>query len=213
MWAREMTDQALCAEAAAIIRSGGVVIVLTETLYALVADPFQDRAVERIFTIKQRPHDKPLPLIAANLDALRRLVSNPGPVAEMLMKRFWPGSLTILLEPAVPVSRLLSGPYGKIGVRVPPPCAARTLAERAGGWLTATSANLSGDPNPDTISRIAARVRDAVDLVMDHGTAQGGDPSTVVEPLADSVRIIRPGAIDAGTLTDWVSREMSRKSS
>ncbi len=199
-----MTEQARYAKAAAIVRDGGVVIVLTETLYALAADPFQERAIERIFAIKQRPRDKPLPLIAANRDAVHRLAPNPGPVGEALMNRFWPGSLTILLEPSVEVSDLLSGLHGKIGVRVPPPCAARSLAERAGGWITASSANLSGDPNPDTIDRIAEIVRDAVDLIMDHGTAPGGEPSTVVEPLDHGVRIIRPGAISYEALEDFL---------
>ncbi len=208
-----MANQALIGEAAAIIRSGGVVIVLTETFYALAADPFQVEAVERIFSIKERPRDKPLPLIAASRNVVRRMVLNPGPVAEALMDRFWPGSLTILLEPALPVSELLSGPNGKIGVRVPPSCAARTVAELAGGRLTATSANLSGDPNPDTIRRIAPRVLRSVDLVVDCGTAPGGNPSTVVEPLDNGVRIIRPGAIGVEALADYVGCDLCRKSS
>ncbi|MDQ7783496.1 MAG: L-threonylcarbamoyladenylate synthase [Desulfomonilaceae bacterium] len=208
-----MTDQARRLEAAETVRSGGVVIVLTETFYALAADPFRDEAVERIFAIKQRPHDKPLPLIAADRDVVRRVAPNPGPVAEALMTGFWPGSLTVVVHAAFHFSDLVSGPGGRIGVRVPPPCAARALAELSGGWLTATSANLSGDPNPDTIGRIAGSVRDAVDLVLDDGRAPGGAPSTVVEPLADGVRIIRPGAVSSGDLENFLSDALGWKSS
>ncbi|MFH1114347.1 MAG: L-threonylcarbamoyladenylate synthase [Pseudomonadota bacterium] len=208
-----MANRELCDEAAAIVRSGGVVIVLTETFYALAADPFRDDAVARIFSIKDRPRDKPLPLIAASRDLVRQMAPAPGPVAHALMNRFWPGSLTILLRPAGPVSKLLTGPSGKIGVRVPPPCAARSVAELSGGWLTATSANLSGDPNPDTIARIAPLVLRAVDMVMDCGSAPGGNPSTVVEPLDNGIRIIRPGGISLGTLSESIDRDLGLKSS
>ena len=123
------------------------------------------------------------------------------------MDRFWPGSLTILVAAAVPLPRFLTGPGGKIGVRVPPPCPARTLADLAGGWITATSANLSGDPNPREISDIAKEILDSVDLVLDLGPAPGGEPSTVVEPLEAGVRIVRHGAVPASALRDLLTRE------
>lgn len=191
----EETIQSLNA-AASIVRQGGVVIVPTETFYALAADPFQNDAVRRIFTSKSRSPTKPLPLIAASVDDVKGMVAPLQRTAYILMDRFWPGSVTILFRPARPLAELVTGPDGKIGVRVPTPCPALRLAQRVGGFITATSANVSGDPDPDMVERIAPEVRNAVDLIMDLGPAPGGKPSTVIEPLdSGEVRILREGAV------------------
>lgn len=182
-------------KAAQVIRTGGVVVVPTETFYALAADPFRIAAVQRIYEIKRRSESKPLPLIASDMDTVLRAVADPEPVTLMLMRKLWPGSLTLLLEPAIPVNPCIASLTGKIGVRVPPNSAARTLALLARGWITATSANLSGDPNPREIAMIAQSVIGAADMVIDVGPTPGGLPSTVVEPEHGSFRLIRAGAV------------------
>jgi len=189
-------------DAAEVILSGGLVIVATETFYALAADPFQEEAVRKVFRVKLREENKPLPLIAADRGTVEKLVPNPSPLAHRLMDCFWPGSLTILLEPAVPLSQLLQGPTGKIGVRVPPPCPAGHLAERVGGWITATSANLSGHANPRRVADIAEHVQRAADMILDLGPAAGGKPSTVVEPIGEGLRVVREGAISLSVIRD-----------
>jgi len=193
-------------QAGEIIRSGGLVILPTETFYALAADPFKEEAVRRIFGIKRRDQTKPLALIASDRASVAKLVLRMSPLAEELADCFWPGSLTILLEPSRPVSPLLTGPSGKIGVRVPPQCPAGIVAADAGGWLTATSANLSGDLDPDDVSKIAKEVLDDVDLVMDLGRTPGGKPSTVVEPLDDHFRILRKGAVPLSAIAACCNR-------
>ncbi len=180
-----------------VVRSGGVVIVPTETFYGLAADPFNEEAVLRIFQIKSRSHSKPLPLIASDWDAVERLVPSPGPEALRLMKRFWPGSLTIVLPTAAPLSRLLTGEGRKVGVRIPPECPARWVAGAIGGLITATSANFAGEPNPDLVQKISAKVVAAVDLVVDLGATPGGKPSTVIDFERGKVRVIREGAVAA----------------
>ena len=199
--------------AARIVRSGGVVIVPTETFYALAADPFQEHAVRRIFEIKSRPETIPLPLISARRAVVDKMIPSVCHTAEELMNLFWPGSLTILLEPTFQFSRLVIGPTGKVGVRVPPDCPAKQLAELAGGWITATSANRSGEPSPDRVTRISAPVLDAVDLVVDSGRSPGGKPSTVVEPLADGLRFVREGAISRKVIRAKMRVLVSDKSS
>ncbi len=126
-----------------------------------------------------------------------------SPLERKLTDGFWPGSLTILLVPSKQVSTLLMGPEGKIGVRIPPECPASIVAARVGGWLTATSANLSGDPSPDDVSNIAGEVLDAVDMVMDLGPTPGGKPSTVVEPLDGDCRVLREGAVPESAIRDY----------
>jgi L-threonylcarbamoyladenylate synthase len=190
--------------AADVIKSGGLVVIGTETFYALAADPFQEQALVKTFEVKRRQSDKPLPLIASDMACVRRIAKDPGPMIRELMDRFWPGSLTILLEPAIAFSDLLTGSEGKIGVRVPPNCPARDLAAAVGGLITSTSANLSGDADPDRVEMIAPQVLEKVDLVVDHGTTPGGLPSTLVEPFGGGVRILRQGAVPRSELFDFL---------
>jgi L-threonylcarbamoyladenylate synthase len=192
--------EALLLRASETIRGGGVVIAATETFYGVLADPFQEDAVGRIFSIKRRDLAKPLPLIAADMETVLRVVEDPEPLAAALMKAFWPGSLTLLLRPNRPVPRLLLGAGNRIGVRVAPPCPASAVAGLSGGWITATSANLSGDPNPREISRIDPAVIAAVDLVVDMGPSPGGLPSTVVDCDGARFRILREGAVPESEL-------------
>ena len=199
-------EELLFARAANLVRGGGVVLVPTETFYALATDPFQDESLQRIFAIKLRDEGKPLPLIASDPASVYRLVGQPDARVRRLMDSFWPGSLTIVLGTTRAVPVALTGPTGKIGVRIPPPCPARTLARRAGGWITATSANLSGEPNPDRVDEIAVKVLNAVDLILDFGPSPGGEPSTVVEPLGSTIRIIRDGAIPGAMIEECFER-------
>jgi L-threonylcarbamoyladenylate synthase len=194
--------ESLLARATEIIRFGGLVIVPTETFYALAADPFQEQAVRKVFGVKLRDENKPLPLIAADRTTVEKIVVSPTPLTQRLMDLFWPGSLTLLLESAIPLPKLLLGPAGKIGVRVSPPCPASDLAERVGGWITATSANLSGSPNAQRVTDIAGRVQQAADMVLDFGPTPGGNPSTVVEPIEDGLRVVREGAVSVAMIRD-----------
>jgi L-threonylcarbamoyladenylate synthase len=203
-------NEGLIARAADIIRRGGLVIVPTETFYALAADPFQEAAVRKIFVAKSRDASKPLPLIASSRTAVSEVVVAPDQWIDALMDAFWPGSLTMLLWPNRAVSRLISGRSGKIGVRVPPRCAAQALAEACGGWICATSANLAGYPSADRVAMIAPEVREAAGLVMDLGPTPGGKPSTVVEPDDEGIRIIREGVVRTSELKAF-ARQWGRK--
>jgi L-threonylcarbamoyladenylate synthase len=198
---------------ARIIRAGGLVIVATETFYGIAADPFNTGAVERIYRVKGRIASKPLALIASDKKALARLSPVMTPALNALADRFWPGSLTIVLEIGVAPPPLLMGPGGKLGVRIPPPCPARELAQRAGGVITATSANLSGGPDPDRIEKISPDLLASVDLAIDTGPSPGGNPSTLVETCGGDCRIIREGAIPESMILEVLHGCCPRKSS
>jgi L-threonylcarbamoyladenylate synthase len=185
-----------------VLAAGGLVIVPTETFYAIAANPFDEKAVRRIFSIKCRSETKPLPLIAADQNVVDSVLPVKDEIVAKLMERFWPGSLTMLL-PVAGFSPMLVGSQGKIGVRVPPWCAARILAARVGGWITATSANLSGRGDPDDVCTIDPEVIEAVDLVMPLGPTRGGKPSTVIDPLPHGFRVVREGAIETSIIRDF----------
>ncbi|MGC8658657.1 MAG: L-threonylcarbamoyladenylate synthase [Desulfomonilaceae bacterium] len=188
--------------AAEAIMRGGIVVVGTETFYGIAANPFMDQAVEKIFSIKKRPFRSPLPLIAADRHFVNSKVICFSTIEETLIKNFWPGSLTILLDGCANFSKHVSNEAGKIGVRVPTDCPARRLAEKAGGWITATSANLSGEPAPQKVTDIPAEITDAVDVVLDSGPCPGGLPSTIVDTSCVSWRMVRHGAISEKSIAE-----------
>lgn len=182
-------------EAATWIRRGGVIAIPTDTLYGLAADPFNARAVARVFAIKGRMADRALPLIAADVDQVLAHVGRLSPPAGRLAERFWPGPLTVLLAAPPALAADVSGGTGSVGVRVPADAIARAVCAGAGRPVTATSANLSGQPatnDPDAVERMLG---DAVDFLLDAGLTPGGQPSTIVDLAGGVPRLVRAGAI------------------
>jgi L-threonylcarbamoyladenylate synthase len=186
-------------EAVAVLVAGGVVAMPTDTLYGLAADPFSTAAIARVFAIKGRSAERAMPLVAADID---QVVSQIGPlseVARLLASRYWPGPLTLLVArpPSIPAD--VAGGRGEIGVRVPAHTVTRELCRASGRLLTATSANLSGEPasnDPDDVARSLDIAGPAgIDLLLDAGRTPGGAPSTIVGVTGRDVRLVRPGAI------------------
>jgi L-threonylcarbamoyladenylate synthase len=181
------------AQAAAVIRSGGVVAYPTDTLYGLAADPFSDGAVERLFDVKGRDRSAAVPLIAATLDQARA-AGTFGAREARLAEAFWPGPLAIVVPARASLSRALLGGGSTIAIRVPAHPVARALAAAFGACITATSANASGSPAATTALETAA-LGDRVDAIVDAGAAPGGAPSTIVELTDDGPRLVRAGAV------------------
>ena len=138
------------------LHDGGVVVFPTETFYGVAVDPRSALAVKRVFEIKRRPPDHPLPLIASDVDQVVDHVGIMTPLARRLASRGWPGPLTLVI-PASP--RLCDDVHlstGRIAVRVPANRVARLLAHSAGHAITSTSANISGEPPASTPEQVAA---------------------------------------------------------
>jgi L-threonylcarbamoyladenylate synthase len=196
--ARQPAATAL-AEAAAILLAGGVVAMPTDTLYGLAADPFSSVAITRVFAAKGRAAERAMPLVAADIDQVVRQIGPLSEVAQRLAAMYWPGPLTLLVArpPSIPAE--VAGGHGKIGVRVPAHTVPRELCRACGRLLTATSANLSGEPasnDPDEVARAFDIAGPAgVDLLLDAGRTPGGAPSTIVDVTGRDVRLVRPGAI------------------
>ncbi len=182
-------------EAAAVIRAGGVVAIPTDTLYGLAADPFDRAAVARVFDIKGRAAGQALPLVAADLRQVLDHIGALGPLARQLANSFWPGPLTLVLAAPPAIVPEVTGGTATVGVRVPAHEVTRALCRACDRPVTATSANLSGEPpsaNPDDVARaIGAKI----DLVLDAGPTPGGPPSTIVDVTGASPRLLRAGAI------------------
>jgi L-threonylcarbamoyladenylate synthase len=182
-------------EAATWIRSGRIVAVPTDTLYALAANPFDAAAVARVFAAKGRPDDRAVPLIAADVAQVMADIGPLSATAGRLARRFWPGPLTLLLPAPAGMACEISAGTGRVGVRVPADHVARAIAAAVGTPITATSANPSGAPptdDPDVVERTLGKV---VDFLVDTGRTPGGPPSTIVDVTTPTLGLVRPGAI------------------
>ena len=178
-----------------VLRSGGMVAYPTETFYALGVDPRSPAGVKRIFSLKRRPADRPVPLIAANIAQVADHVGSMTPLARRLASRGWPGPLTLI----IPASPALCGDVhlftGNVAVRVPSDSIACALAAAAGHAITATSANFSGEPALSTPDAVAAAFADSIDVLIDAGCTPGGLPSTIVDATGEAPVLVRAGAI------------------
>jgi L-threonylcarbamoyladenylate synthase len=193
-------DRQQIAAAVAVLKAGGVLAYPTETFYGLGADASNESAVERIFTLKGRGFHNPVSVIVADENALRALVTEVPDKARILMKRFWPGPLTIVFKAAPSVSSRLTADTGKIGVRISSHPIAALLARELGAPLTATSANLSGQNETVSAAAVKASLGDLPDMIIDSGKTPGRPGSTILDVTVFPFRVLREGAIPAGII-------------
>ncbi len=182
-------------DAIAALRAGELVVYPTETFYGIAADPFSPSALEKLFEIKGRDPQKPIALIAADLQMAIAIATEVPPIALRLARAFWPGPLTIVLPVRDDFPPQLVGPSGGVGIRVSSHPIARALSSGFGHPITATSANRSGDPPVATLNAARKSLGDKVKVFVEGGSLTGSSPSTVIVCDAHGFRIIRPGAI------------------
>lgn len=191
-------DATLLDKPAAVLRAGGLVAFPTETVYGIAANPDAPGAIERLLQARKSAPDKTLTLHVADPSAAARRVGGPLPtLARRLIKRFWPGPLTIVFPT----------PDGRgLGIRCPANRIAQDLIARAGVPVLAPSANVSGAP-PATSADEALRVFDgAIDWVIDGGPTRFGRPSTVVRVDGARWELLREGAIPRSLIAELVYR-------
>ncbi|WP_460126224.1 L-threonylcarbamoyladenylate synthase [Stetteria hydrogenophila] len=176
-----------------VVKSGGVAVIPTDTVYGLVADPFNPDAVERVYEVKERSRDNPVPLLAGESHHVL-LVAEWDPRLWELAHAFWPGPLTVVLRPRGDAPEYLKA-WGQVGVRLPNCPICREVARRVGGLIIGTSANISGRPSPVTAQEAMFQLGDRVDLYVDAGPAPLGRSSTVVDLRGPEARLIREGPI------------------
>jgi L-threonylcarbamoyladenylate synthase len=194
-------------EAAFVIKNGGVVAFPTRHLYGLGADAFNADAVNRVFEIKRRPHDKPLLVLIDKSYDLIRLVQQVPNSATRIMKRFWPGAVTIVFRAKHILPTNLTAGTEKIGVRMPEHPVALALATAVQGPITATSANITGNSGCSLVSEMDPLITDKLDLIIDVGALKGGMGSTVVDVTGDSPKILRQGAVSEKDIFAAVSQK------
>ena len=188
------------AEAAAILRGGGLVAFPTETVYGLGANALDRRAVARIYSVKGRPAFNPVIAHVASVEQARALAAAWPPLADQLAAAFWPGPLTLVVRKAATVPDIVTAGAETIAIRVPAHPVALALIRAAGVPLAAPSANRSTEVSPTTAEHVAKGLGGRVDLILDAGPTAVGIESTVLDLTGPRPRILRPGPIGAAAI-------------
>ena len=192
-------------EAAGAIAAKKVVVFPTRCLYGLGADAFDAQTVEQVFSLKQRPENKPVLVLIPNRREVSRLATRVSEAARRLMDEIWPGDLTLVFFARPEVPEILTAGTGKIGIRLPGHPAAAALVEAIGRPITGTSANLSGGSGVARVQELAPEIADRVDLILDAGPLKGGVGSIVVDVTVDPPKILREGRLLASDLAPFLS--------
>lgn len=186
--------------AAELLRRGELVAFPTDTVYGVGANAFLERAVERLFRVKKRPVDLPIPLLLSEETVMETVCIDIPPVAWRLAARFWPGGLSLVLVRSQMVPDAVTAGGSTVAVRVPDYPSLRELTRRLGAPLAATSANLHGQPPPVTADEVESVLGGCIPLLLDGGACPGGVASTVLDLTVQPHAILRPGPILAAEL-------------
>ena len=192
---KNSTDYSKLKVAGDIIRNGGLVLFPTETVYGLGANGLDKNAVKKIYIAKGRKQDNPLILHISNFSMLHKIAKNISKIEEALMKTFWPGPFTIILNRTDIVPDIVTGGLDTVGIRMPSGKIAKELINYANIPIAAPSANISGRPSGTNISDIFDELSDKVDYIIDGGECEVGVESTVVRVVDGIPNILRPGKI------------------
>jgi L-threonylcarbamoyladenylate synthase len=201
----EFSEEDIIIRAVKILTDGGVIAYPTETFYGLGVDAASEQAIQKIFSVKGRDFRNPISLIIGRSDDVYPLVRDVPESAKKLMASFWPGALTIVFSASDNVSGLLTAGSGKIGLRVSSHPIAHKIVQKIKRPLTATSANLSGEPECSLASEVIGQIGDKIDAVLDGGKTEGGKASTLIDVTANPPVILREGAISRIAIEEYLS--------
>ena len=188
-------DKNAVADAAAILRRGGLLGIPTETVYGLGADALNEDAVRRIFEAKGRPQDNPLIIHVPSADWLARYCRDVPPAAYQLAAKFWPGPLTMILPRRDIVPLRTTGGLDTVGVRCPDHPVTRAIIAAADTPVAAPSGNTSGRPSPTCARHMMEDMMGKIDGIVDGGPCAVGVESTIIDLTVQPPRLLRPGGL------------------
>jgi L-threonylcarbamoyladenylate synthase len=183
-----------------ILRNGGIVAFPTDTVYGLGALAFNNSAVESIYTAKDRPIEKAIPVLIADVEDMEKVADADRipRMARIFASRFWPGPLTCIVPKNERLPAAISA-TDTVAIRIPDHSDTRSLL-RASGALAVTSANISGAQSPTTAQEVFEQLNGRIPLILDGGKTPGGIPSTLVDCTGKSPEILRDGPIKLAEL-------------
>lgn len=187
--------------AAALLQDGGLVAFPTETVYGIGANFQNKESISRLYEIKKRPLNKPFTIHISTTEMIAEMGCDTSPLADELIRRFWPGPLTIILE----------SKNGKLGFRMPKNTVAKELISKAKVPLVVPSANISGEKPPAEAREVINALDGKIDLILDSGKTEFGMESTVVDTTSFPYKILRKGAIPRQDIERIADREAIEK--
>jgi len=186
-------DQYKIRQAADLIRNGKLVAFPTETVYGLGADALNSKAVKSLFKAKKRPFDNPPIVHVSDIEMVYKLAKTVPPNAEKLMKKFWPGPLTLIFKRSMIVPSITVAGLDTVAVRMPRHAVALALIRESGCPIAAPSANLAGKPSPTSAEHVLEDLNGRIDAVLDAGPTYIGVESTVLDLTVKTPEVLRPG--------------------
>ncbi len=192
------------AEAAQVIKKGGLAAFPTETVYGLGADVFNEAALGNIFAAKDRPADNPLIVHIASLEQIGLLTSAVTASAEKFIAAFFPGPLTLVLPKSGNVSSLATAGLDSVGIRMPGNRLAQEFLRLCATPVAAPSANLSGRPSPTTWQAVFEDLDGRIDCILQDEETEVGLESTVVDCTGEVPQVLRSGAVTLEQLREVV---------
>lgn len=178
-----------------IIRSGGIVVFPTETVYGIGTNGLDKNAIENLYKVKQRPFSKPINLLISSIDMVKLIAKDISDAEYKLMEHFFPGPLTIILKKNDIVPDILTAGGDTVGVRMPDCDIALNLIKLAGVPIATPSANISQMPSATNIKNAMNYFQDKVDLYIDGGESKLKTASTIVQVIDNVPLILRVGSI------------------
>ena len=181
------------------LKSGGVIAIPTDTVYGIGADPFNVDAVQKLYTLKGRPEEKPIPLVLGSVEDVQQVAQNLPGFFFHLTDKFWPGGLTIIVQSKNLLPQLTAGGT-TVGLRIPNQPLLLKILQEFGGPLAITSANLSGQPAATSPQEFGSELSSRIDFIVDDGQTPGPIPSTVYDISISPPQVRREGVISSETL-------------
>lgn len=178
-----------------VLKSGGIAAIPTDTVYGLAARALDRTAVDRVFRLKRRDVNAPLPLLLYCSDMMDMCALSPSRDVLTLAEAFWPGPLTIVVPKSKQIPSNVTGKRLTVGLRVPDHPFPRALSKKLNEPITGTSANRTGNPPFTTMSKLNAEMASELDYVADAGELPIRPPSTVIDMSGDKPKILRAGGV------------------
>ena len=192
---RNEIDYTKIKEPAEIIKKGGIVIFPTETVYGIGVNGLDEKAVKKLYDIKQRPLNKPISLLVSDMNMVNEIAQDITELEYKLMEKFFPGPFTIVLKKKNNVSDIVTAGQDTVGIRMPSGEIARKLIEYAKVPIATPSANISGKPSGTKLDEIMEDFDGKVDYFIDGGDSKLGIASTIVKVVDGIPYILRQGTI------------------
>lgn len=208
---KDKIDEEKLKEAAYVIKSGGVVVFPTETVYGIGVNAYSESAVKKLYEIKNRSYNKPISLLISNFNMINDVAKDITKLEYALINEFFPGPLTVILKKKDIVPDIVTSNGDTVGVRMSTNKIALRLIEYAGVPIATTSCNISGEESKVELADIIEVFDNKVDYYIDGGKSKMGIGSTVIKIVDNSPKILREGVISKEEIIEVCNKYITNK--